>query len=64
MIKFHWELFEQMRKRFIRPEMTSDNVPSNARHVELASVDNQALAKNQQFIVDKLEYTAQYSNVH
>ena len=53
-----------MRNRFIRPEMTSNNVSSNALHVELASVDYQALAKNQQDIVDKLEYTAQYSNVH
>ncbi len=63
MIKFHWELFEQMRKIFIRPEMTSNNVSSNALHVELASIDNQALAKNQD-IVDKLEYNAQYSNVY
>jgi hypothetical protein len=64
MIKFDWEFFEQMRKRFIRPEMTSNNVSSNALHGESASVDNQALAKNQQDIVDKLEYTAQYSNAH
>jgi hypothetical protein len=64
MIKFYWELFEQMRKRFIRPEMTSNDVSSNALHVELARIDKKVLAKNQQDIVDKLEYTAQYSNVH
>ena len=64
MIKFYWELFEQMRKRFIRPEMTSNDVSSNALHVELARIDKKVLAKNQQDIVDKLEYAAHYSNVH
>jgi hypothetical protein len=58
MIKFHWELFEQMRKRFIRPEMTSNDVSSKALLVKLARFDKQVLADNQQDIVDKLEFTA------
>jgi hypothetical protein len=46
MIKFHWQVFEQMRKRFIRPDMTSNNLSSNALCIELSTVDNQALVKN------------------
>ncbi len=44
--------------------MTSNDVSSKALHVELARIDKKVLAKNQQDIVDKLEYTSQYSNVH
>ncbi len=64
MMKFYWELFERMRKSFIRPEMTLNDVSSNALYVELARIDKKVLAKNQRDIVDKLEYTAKYSNLH
>ncbi len=40
MIKFHWQVFERMRKRFIRPEMTSNNLSSEALCIELSSIDN------------------------
>ncbi len=63
-LKFHCKLFEWVIKRFIRPEMTSNNLSSNALLVKLASIDNQALTKTQQEMIDKEEYTALYSNVY
>jgi hypothetical protein len=60
MIKFHWQVFEQMRKRFIRPDMTSNNLSSDTLCIELSTIDNPALVKNQQDIGDKLEYNALY----
>ncbi len=44
--------------------MTSNDVSSKALLVKLARFDKQVLADNQQVIVDKLEFTAQYPNVH
>jgi hypothetical protein len=29
LITFYWQVFERMRKRFIRPEITSNNLASN-----------------------------------
>jgi hypothetical protein len=62
-IQFHWQVFEQTRERFIRTETTSNNLSSDGLCIELSTVDNQALVKNQLDIGDKLEYTTLYSNV-
>jgi hypothetical protein len=64
MIKFHWELFEQIKKRILRPELTSNNLSSNTLHVELSSIDEKSLVKNQRDTGDELDYTALYSKVH
>ncbi len=63
MIKFHWQVLEQMRKRFDRMVITSNNLSSNTLWVELSKIDNQALVKKQQDATDKLEYAGLYSNV-
>ncbi len=63
LIKFHWQVFERMRKRFIRPGITSNGLSSNALWVELSKIDNQVLIKKQGDATDELEYAGLYSNV-
>jgi hypothetical protein len=43
-IKFHWKLFELMRKRYIRPENTLVIQSTNALRVELTKLDNEAIS--------------------
>jgi hypothetical protein len=62
-IKFHLQVFEQMRKGFIRPETTSNNLSRSTLRVKLSKIDNQALVKKQQDATDELEYANLYSNV-
>ncbi len=58
MINFYWKLFEQMRKRYIRPERTPENRSTNALLLELSKMDDEAIMRDQQNMVDKLEYTS------
>ncbi len=44
--------------------MTLNDVSSNALYVELAKIDKKVLTKNQRDIIDKIEYTTNYSNLH
>jgi hypothetical protein len=52
-IKFYWQVFEGMRKEFIRPEMTSTNLSAEALCIELSRINNHALVKNQRDVGDK-----------
>ena len=45
-VKFHWKLFELMRKRYIRPENTLVIQSTNALCVELTKLDNQAISQS------------------
>jgi hypothetical protein len=46
-IKFYWKLFELMRKRYVRPEKTTNNQSSNALRVESTKMDNEDVLKDQ-----------------
>jgi hypothetical protein len=46
-IKFYWKLFELMRKRYIRPEKTTNNQSSNTLHVKLTKMDDEDVLKDQ-----------------
>jgi hypothetical protein len=63
LIKFHWQVFEQMRKRFISPDTTSNDLSSDALRVEFSKIDDQALVKKQRDATDELEYAGLYSNI-
>ncbi len=56
--KVYRKLFELMRKRYVRPEKTTNNQSSNALHLELAKMDNEDILKDQQNRNDKLEYSS------
>jgi hypothetical protein len=62
LIKCHWQVFEQMKKKINWPEVTSNNLSSKTLQVEFSKIDNQALVKKQQDATDKLEYASLYSN--
>jgi hypothetical protein len=57
-IKFYWKLFEIMRKRYVRPEKTTNNQSSNALRLELTKMDNEDILKDQQNSNDELEYSS------
>jgi hypothetical protein len=57
-IKFYWKLFELMRKRYVRPEKTTNNQSSNTLRVELTKMDDEDVLKDQQNRNDILEYSS------
>ncbi len=57
-IKFYWKLFELMRKRYVRPEKTTNNQSSNALRVESTKMDNEDVLKDQWNRNEILEYSS------
>ncbi len=61
-IKFHWQVFERMRRRFVRPENTSNGLSCEALQDELSKLAHEALVQKQQTVSDQLKYESLFLN--
>jgi hypothetical protein len=51
-----------MRRRFVRPENTSNGLSCEALQDELSKLAGEALVQKQQTVSDQLEYASLFSN--
>jgi hypothetical protein len=61
-VKFHCKVFEQMRKRFIRPEKTPNGSSFKALQEELYKFTCDTLVQQQHADSGEIEYITQFSN--
>ncbi len=52
-VKFHWQVFEQMRRRFVRPENTSNGLSCEALKDELSKLAHEACVQKQHVFLIK-----------
>ncbi len=61
-VKFHWQVFEQIRRRFVRPENTSNGLSCQALQDELSKLSHKARVRKQHVVSDQVEYASLFSN--
>jgi hypothetical protein len=61
-VKFHWQVFERIRRRFVRPENTSNGLSCQALQDELSKLAHKARVQKQHVVSDQVEYASLFSN--
>ncbi len=59
-VKFHWQVFEQIRRRFVRPENTSNGLSCEALKDELSMLAHKACFRKQHVVSDQDKYIHPY----
>ncbi len=61
-VKFHWQVFKQIRKRFVRQENTSNGLTCQALQDELSKLTHKTCVQKQHVVSDQVECASLFSN--
>jgi hypothetical protein len=61
-VKFYWQVFERMRRRFVRPENTSNGLSCEALKDELSKLTHKVCVQKRHVVSDQVEYSSLFSN--